>query len=114
MATYLESDFTGTGASGPAIATYSFWVKLERLKKPEDRIFTTEEVRLTKQKEVREAIDKGLIDPNISETAGNYLHTKKDFTEQQLFDFFRPAIFFPPENIDQEASALKISLSVSS
>ena len=27
--TYLESDFTGTGASGPAIATYSFWVKLE-------------------------------------------------------------------------------------
>ena len=64
-------------------------VQLERNVKPEDRIFTTEKKRLTTQKEVREAVDKGLIDPNISETAGNILYSKNNYTPEQWFDFFR-------------------------
>jgi len=64
-------------------------VQLERNVKPEDRIFTTEETRLTTQKEVREAIDKGLVDPNVSETAGNKLYSKKNYSQQDWFDFFR-------------------------
>jgi predicted kinase len=76
----------------PAIKRHmpvDFFVKLERLKKPEDRIFTTEEKRLTKQEEIRDAIDKGKLDPNVSETAGNKLYSKKDFSYNDFYNFFR-------------------------
>ena len=88
-----RSDFDSFLLSAyPAIKKHmpvDFFVKLERLKKPEDRIFTTEEKRLTKQEEVRDAIDKGKLDPNVSETAGNKLYSKKDFSYNNFYNFFR-------------------------
>ena len=73
----------------------STWVQFERLLKPEDRIFTKEEKRLETQEDVRKAINEGLIDPNISETAGNFLYSKKNVSPEKMWEFFNQPATHP-------------------
>ena len=62
-------------------------VELERLKKPEDRIFTEVVLEKMSVEETRIAEKEGRYVVK-SETAGNTLYIKKDFTKDDVVNFF--------------------------
>ena len=65
-----------------------FFVQIERLSKPKDRIFTEVEIESMSVKETDKAISEGRVPKNTSRTAGNALYKFKKPTPAEFIKFY--------------------------
>jgi len=65
-----------------------FFVQIERLSKPKDRIFTEVEIESMSVKETDKAISEGRVPKNTSRTAGNTLYKFKKPTPAEFIKFY--------------------------
>lgn len=82
--------------------TPQFFVQLESMTKPDQRLFTKPPVRLTKQAD----IDKAMLDDKVyveNTKQGVNLYEFKDFTDKQLVDYL-----LPPLNITSKKTGKEV------